>query len=182
MEKQSRHKRRYWKRKNAGLCTSCGVNPSHEGKSWCQGCLSKGAECRRKAKDKKIKNGICVHNGCNEPSTKTQRCDRHQEEQNLRSFKRNLAIKKETFEAYGGAKCSCCGDDEIWVLCLDHIGGDGSSHRQQLRSIGKDAGGHGFYRMLKSQGFPDKDRYRVLCCNCNLYIHLRGEPCYHQQS
>lgn len=65
-------------------------------------------------------------------------------------------------EAYGGA-CACCGETYLLFLTLDHRKGDGATHRKQ--SPGHS--GAGLYHYLRKRGWPSKDRYQVLCSNCN---------------
>lgn len=74
-------------------------------------------------------------------------------------------------EAYGGV-CACCGEDNLDFLTLDHVNGDGAAERL-------DRGGKGGeYARLRSQGFPGKDRYQVLCWNCNCAKGVRDAcPC-----
>lgn len=73
-----------------------------------------------------------------------------------RKYQRKL--KGLVVDAYGG-KCECCGEARIEFLQIDHIHNDGASHRREL------AGSH-LYDELRKLGFP-KDRFRLLCCNCN---------------
>ena len=73
------------------------------------------------------------------------------------------AIKAEIVAAYGG-KCECCGEDRVEFLTIDHKNGDGAAHRREL---GKRAKGRYFYKEIKRLGFS-KDRYRLLCFNCNI--------------
>ena len=81
------------------------------------------------------------------------------------------ALRREMLMAYGGA-CSCCGESEFSFLTLEHIYHDGKAHRQavggQLRTI---------WNQLKREGWP-KDRYTILCMNCNHATRL-GQPCPH---
>jgi hypothetical protein len=63
------------------------------------------------------------------------------------------------YDAMGG-KCECCGESDIRFLTLDHRNGDGYQHRQdgfQCQQI---------YREARREGYP-KDRYAILCWNCN---------------
>lgn len=87
--------------------------------------------------------------------------------------------KLETFNAYGGAHCACCGEQFIEFLTLDHINGGGSRERRRMR--GKDGGGGvRFYTKLREVGFPPG--YQVLCYNCNMGRALCGGECPHQRS
>jgi hypothetical protein len=69
-----------------------------------------------------------------------------------------LALKLETFEAYGGAYCVQCGFADHRALNLDHIGGGGEIDRNQ-------PGSRTIYYRLKREGFPAG--FQVLCANCN---------------
>lgn len=69
-------------------------------------------------------------------------------------------LKLEMIQAYGGS-CNCCGELEPKFLTLDHINGGGSRDR------GIYAGGtYNLLYALKREGWP-KDKYQVLCMNCN---------------
>lgn len=69
-------------------------------------------------------------------------------------------------DAYGG-KCECCGETLPEFLTVDHIGGGGGEHRRQV------GGTNAVIREIASQGYP-RDRYRLLCYNCNCSIGARG--------
>jgi hypothetical protein len=74
-----------------------------------------------------------------------------------------LGVKRLTLDAYGGV-CACCGEDFLLFLTLDHVNGDGAAHRKDSPW----AVGTNLYRELHKLGFPDKERYQVLCHNCNM--------------
>lgn len=84
-------------------------------------------------------------------------------------------LKVATFEAYGGASCACCGESTFEFLTLDHVNDDGAEHRRQIGS----QGGWTFYKYLSDQGFPEPERYQVLCWNCNCAKQYHG-TCPHQ--
>jgi len=88
---------------------------------------------------------------------------------------KSRALRVETITAYGG-RCACCGETELSFLCMDHVHGDGAAHRRTLG--GHHAGGRKMYLWLKREGFP-KDRFRVLCYNCNIARGLYGQ-CPHE--
>jgi len=83
-----------------------------------------------------------------------------------RSKTRREALRKETFNAYGG-KCSLCGESRQEFLCIDHVYNNGKEDREKF-------GGSGviLYSQLRKQGFP-KNGYRVLCYNCNMARMLK---------
>lgn len=80
------------------------------------------------------------------------------------------SLKQQAMAAYGG-KCSCCGENEIDFLTIDHIGGGGRAHRAKI--------GSATYRWLKLNNYP-KRGFRVLCFNCNCAIGMFG-VCPHQR-
>lgn len=84
-------------------------------------------------------------------------------------------LRAELLAAYGG-KCACCGEDDPEFLAVDHIHRDGGAERKRL---GWMASGTSFYLRLKKAGWP-KDRYRLLCMNCNFATRL-GKECPHQR-
>lgn len=75
------------------------------------------------------------------------------------------AIKEEVFNAYGN-RCVCCGETKKEFLTIDHINNDGREHREKV-------GAQGVYLDIKKQGFP-KDKYRILCMNCNHSLGIHG--------
>jgi len=54
--------------------------------------------------------------------------------------------------------CNNCGEQDIDVLCLDHINGGGSRHVRDLTTT--------LYGWILQNNFPDG--FQVLCANCNL--------------
>jgi hypothetical protein len=82
---------------------------------------------------------------------------------------KHARLRSRVINEYGG-RCACCGEDEPRFLTIDHIFNDGS----------KDLGGKPIKLLYKLQrlGYP-KDRYRVLCCNCNMGRQYAGGVCPH---
>lgn len=70
-----------------------------------------------------------------------------------------LRRKMELIEAYGG-KCACCGESRWEFMTIDHINGGGADHKRRLKTSRM------IYRELRKLGYP-KDKYRLLCFNCN---------------
>lgn len=80
-------------------------------------------------------------------------------------------LRAEFIAEYGGA-CACCGEREPLFLQLDHINNDGAAHRREHKTGAK------LLAALKRSGWP-KDRYRLLCANCNHGRALNGGVCPH---
>jgi hypothetical protein len=84
----------------------------------------------------------------------------------------NRYYMQESVEQKAG-KCECCGETRQEFLAVDHIHGGGKADRARFSSSGS------FYFWLIQQGFP-RDKYRLLCHNCNTSIGLYGY-CPHAQ-
>ena len=71
-------------------------------------------------------------------------------------------IKSEVLSHYsnGELKCSCCGENEIKFLTIDHING----RNKKDKPIDKRSG-CGLYQLLRKLNFPTG--FQVLCFNCN---------------
>lgn len=75
-----------------------------------------------------------------------------------------LKLRQDLLDAYGH-KCACCGETTDEFLELDHINGGGNKHRKlETKDL---------YSLLKKQGYP-KDKYRLLCANCNHSLGMKG--------
>ena len=79
-----------------------------------------------------------------------------------RSRSRAEELREAVFGHYGTV-CACCGSSNDPTI--DHVGGDGRGHREQLFNGGR--GGHGsqLYRWLIKNGFPEG--FQTLCRPCN---------------
>lgn len=88
-------------------------------------------------------------------------------------------LRIEVMDAYGGAKCACCGETEEKFLSIDHVHNDGASHRRQIGA--KDGNGKGAatrtLTWIKQNGFPAG--FQVLCMNCNFGKARNGGVCPH---
>lgn len=80
-------------------------------------------------------------------------------------------LRRRVIDGYGG-ECECCGEKAIQFLAIDHRNGDGKLDRA------KGLVGRPMCLYLIREGFP-KERYRILCHNCNMAIALYGK-CPHQ--
>jgi len=78
----------------------------------------------------------------------------------LKSREKHLKVKIEVLNFYskGTMKCSCCGENIIEFLSIDHIEGEGNKHRKNIST--------NIYYWLKKMKFPPG--FQVHCFNCNL--------------
>jgi hypothetical protein len=79
--------------------------------------------------------------------------------------------RRQILEAYG-ARCACCGETREAFLTIDHVHGDGYSHRKAL--------GFGNRRVMLDiigRGFPPE--FQILCYNCNCGRQRNGGVCPH---
>ena len=90
---------------------------------------------------------------------------KHPDRANATHNRRRQRIRLAILDAYGDSKCILCGYNDVRALDLDHVDGGGTKHRKQLKGTYVQA-------MLHREGFPDKDKYRILCRNCNWIAYL----------
>lgn len=94
------------------------------------------------------------------------------------AMKRRQRLKREAFTAYGGARCVCCGEKHLEFLSIDHIDGNGNTHRKALaaefgwKADSRGVCGSTFYLWLKKNKYPPG--FRVLCMNCNCALSRFG--------
>jgi len=84
-------------------------------------------------------------------------------------YNHKFKLKLDIFSHYktdNKIKCSCpnCNVDDIDVLCVDHINGDGAEHRKIV--------GRNMYNWVKLNNYPDT--FRLLCYNCNQSLDHHG--------
>ena len=100
---------------------------------------------------------------------KTEYYKRNLEQGRILHIINRLRFKCRVFDHYGG-KCSCCDEDYIHFLNIDHING-----RDKNRGDYKLAGEH-LYRWIIKNNYPSD--LQVLCVNCNWAKSIRGQ-CFH---
>lgn len=89
---------------------------------------------------------------------------------NTQKKERNLANKLRAFRHYSASDtpfCACCSESHIEFLTMDHIGGGGAEHREQLGN-----GSGVLHQWLVKNNFPDG--FQVLCMNCNISLGAFG--------
>lgn len=99
-------------------------------------------------------------------------------QEHKRAKERRAEIKDQTFMAYGGYQCACCGETERIFLTLDHVNNDGAAFRRKIAGKQARGGGQVTYRWLMQNGFPPG--YQILCANCNYGKRMNGGICPHQ--
>lgn len=165
-------------RKDEGVC-KCGGPRDSERHTSC-------AKCRESAKSKATKRrqalrdqGLCSQCGkvesvggkeCPECADFRRRYREDNLERQQEWYRRyNQRNRRQVITAYGG-KCACCGEADYRFLTIDHINGDGASHKAEIKQS--------LTTWLKAQGYP-QDGYQCLCYNCNCGKWLYGE-CPHK--
>ena len=78
--------------------------------------------------------------------------------------KARAKVRLDMIVEYGG-ECKNCEISDIDVLEIDHINNNGAEDRRN------NLYGYNLYRHLKKIGYP-KDKYQLLCKNCNWKKHL----------
>lgn len=99
--------------------------------------------------------------------------DKYKEVVRKRQLAFTRSLRTQILIEYGGA-CKCCGETVPDFLCVDHIFDDGAAHRREV--------GHSssFYKWLKKNKFP-KDRFQLLCWNCNYAKRVHGYCPFHKK-
>lgn len=78
-------------------------------------------------------------------------------------------FKSIVFNHYGNL-CSCCGEDTVDFLTIEHTLHDGKQHRATKKS--------GIYKDIVDRGFPSD--LTLFCANCNFATRY-GNACPHKQ-
>ena len=117
--------------------------------------------CQRRWVANQLAAGLCVQCGVNPLGRWKRMCDGCMERYRATTARLRRVLRAEMIQAYG-AQCACCSEDTPEFLTLDHINGDGAKERRESQSNR----GNSFLVRLKREGWP-KERYRLLCWNCN---------------
>ena len=80
-----------------------------------------------------------------------------------------------TFLAMYGNQCACCGETEKKFLTLDHINNDGNEERKRTSSRS-----NATYLWKYACDHFDKERYQILCYNCNMGKNRNKGICPHK--
>ena len=82
-------------------------------------------------------------------------------------------LKDAAYAAYGGYRCTCCGETIVPFLSIDHVDNDGAKHRQTIDR-------RKLYKWLQRNGYPPG--FQILCMNCNFGKARNGGVCPHKTS
>lgn len=147
-------RRQYARKRAAEICPWCKKNPSPEGYALCDGCRAKGAQRNRdKTIEQRARRGEWKKNWV------AGKPDYYHES----SQRAHHKLRAEVFERYGD-RCACCGLEDWRFLTIDHIDGNGNTHRRETFN-GKLVAGIQFYRWLRKNNYPEG--FQLLCYNCN---------------
>lgn len=162
-EKRNGQSRRW---RMAGLCQCCGAEPI-PGKTVCQKCSKRLTETSKVRREDFKKRGLCWQCGA-QPRPGRTLCQKCRDRVNAYHERLRLVA----LVAYSGSppKCACCGNDDLRVLDIDHVRGDGAVHRRSMnvsKATGKPyrSGGYTIHLWLKNNGYPSG--FQVLCSNCH---------------
>jgi hypothetical protein len=109
------------------------------------------------------------------PEKYNRRCREYAQTERGKAARRRawLKLRGAALDAYGN-KCACCGEHTEEFLTIDHVGGWGSEHRDEIGS-----GASNIYQWLRKAGYPKDGTIQLLCWNCNCALGVRGY-CPHQ--
>jgi predicted restriction endonuclease len=99
----------------------------------------------------------------------------HRQKNNDRERERYRIIREEIIKEYG-SRCACCGETEPLFLEIDHINNDGHKERKLIGTSAK-----ALCIAIKKGGFC-KERYQLLCANCNQGKKRNGGICPHKSA
>jgi hypothetical protein len=164
----------YNKCKDANICVICS-NSVDNNKTLCSKCSDDKNTYQKKRHDLFIALNMCYDCGKNPPVENGKRCQICIDKRNnwyqgsltqtkdkvRRDNNRNTVIK------YYGGKCVECGESKSVCLAIDHIDGDGNTHRHKIGKYGS-----GFFKWLMDNNFPEG--FQILCHNCNMSKYLNG--------
>lgn len=77
-------------------------------------------------------------------------------------------LKQEVFTHYGPCVFPGCGEDDIFLLTLDHTNNNGAAHRRELKKL-KIVSGASYYRWIIKNNFPSD-----LQTHCVSHNYLKG--------
>ena len=86
------------------------------------------------------------------------------------SGKKHRDKNRELVFNHYGKECSCCGEKELKFLSIDHINGNGTKHRKEIKTR--------IYGWLVRNNYPKG--FQTLCFNCNWGRYRNNGICPHK--
>ncbi len=164
--------RRKQRLKLRSICTNCGIRSAQKGKVTCSICIKIQSSRNLTKRDKNQLANLCRTCGKNKPKLNCIHCPDCLFKSNKVSKKQTRLKKDKVYNAYGGYKCSCCGETNEKFLTIDHINNNGARDREEMRKEGRD-----LYTYIIKNSFPSD--LQILCMNCNWA--KRYGACPHQK-
>lgn len=155
--------RRHAARK-VGLCTRCNKQKAVPDRAYCEACKKQNIKSSGLRFRVLARQGLCVFCAIKKAGPLSKfycaACRLRQNQYRRLSYRR---IRDEVLRSYGG-RCTCCSEQQIEFLTIDHIHGGG---RASPRA------GSALYQWLKKNRYPSG--FQVLCWNCNCARSLRSD-------
>jgi len=151
------------------VCDKCKEEKKYYAKNMCKKCHNSKYHEKNKEKIKKRKQKNYLKTRKKDLERNKIWYKNNKEEKMIKNRDRYWVIKQQVISFYSNnyMKCSLCDIDDMDILSIDHIDGDG--HSERIKLFGRRCGGD-MYKHLIDNNFPDG--YRVLCRNCNWKEYL----------
>ena len=175
----------YRKWKEEGRCVNCTLQPPLPDRTKCKKCSERTNAEYQKRKAGRIASQKCVKCSTRKPKRGCISCGhcikrdfrnykaRQADYQRVREISFKAKWKEPVYQAYGGYRCNCCGQEGEKFLTIDHVNNDGTEHRKE---IGKSS--WHLFKWLTRNNFPPG--FQVLCWNCNMGKRVNRGTCPHK--
>jgi hypothetical protein len=166
-------------RVNKGICVRCDQK-AQEGLQHCKECSARMKVQQKDTRKERKAKGLCAL-GCGRSTVPNKVLCFKCAQKNKQAQKDLYKTRKAMVICGYGSKCQCDGcplRHEILnpeFLTIDHIDNDGKLDRLRFTGLLK------FYKFLIDNNFP-KDKYQLLCWNCNCAKALNGGVCPHKRT
>jgi hypothetical protein len=155
------------------ICRVCKVELVKD-VNWSKGIYKEGQRICRKCHAEKSRRYTKAHP---ERLRKSRKLYRKKYGDRLRKTHREkyAEVRLDVLTHYSGSpsKCSCCGEDNIKFLTIDHINNNGAKDRKKHRST------WAFFIWIKKNNYPEG--LQILCYNCNMGRAYNDGVCPHKE-